>query len=271
MPSAARIEGAAMIAALLPVDIPDMNVTIAARDTRHGRGISFTIHRPSAHSLFGEYRDSIVIPWAEGPQREVGKARLAQAVARHAQIHQIGRLHAEEIEACDHDPETGQSVEDDMPVPSWRIHAPLALRRALDEAGTGESERLDMFERSATIILRGTTVTIEAQEDERDVATWQRMHGGEPMTTRWITRASIRTPKAIWSQGKQRSYLRITTPLPDTVMAAIVGRSPAQIIDLPGLDAPGLTVLAARNTPKGPEFDISRAFSTLGPLPGEAR
>lgn len=270
MPSAARTEGAAMIDRLLPQDVPPMSVTIASRQTHLGRGICFTIHWPSGHALGGEYQSTVIVPGQQGVLREAAEARLAQLATRHVQIQRMARLHLEELEACDYDPGTGQCVEDDMPTPAWRVHAPLALRKALDDAGIGGDERMDMLERSNAVTWRGAAIKIDDREEEDEVLNRRRALNGWPSMARWITRASIRTPKATWTQGKQRCYLRIAMTLPDTMLTALVGRSPAHIVDLPGLNAPGLTVVTAKNTAKGAEFDISRAFSLLGPLPGEA-
>lgn len=269
MPSAAQIAGADMVRALLPLDATPPKVTIASRDMGDGRGIAFTFWWPEWHGLRGEYRATVVVPRWAGPLRDAAEARLAQLVSRHVQIERVARLHAEEREACDHDPDMDLTIDDDMPMPPWRIHAPLALRRALDEAGIDAEGRFDLVERSTAIQWRGATIGVDDREEEDAPLLRDTRHPEISRATRWVRRATIASSKATWSQGIKKSYLKVHMTMPETLLAAVVGRSPAHIIDLPGLDAPGLVVIGSRTTAMGCEFDITRGFSMLGALPGE--
>jgi len=156
-----------------------------------------------------------------------------------------------------------------MPISAWRIHAPLALRRALDEAGVRDEDRVDLVERSTAVESRGALIGVDDREEE-DAPLLRGTSAPEiARATRWVRRATISSSKATWSQGIKKSYLKVHMPMPETLLTALIGRSPSHIIDLPGLDAPGLTVIGSRSTPTGCEFGITRAFSMLGALPGE--
>lgn len=271
MPSAAQIAGAEMLADMLPIGATLPKVTIASRATHMGRGIAFTIHWPEWHYQVGEYRATVIVPQATGPLRDAAQRRLKQLIERHAQIEQLANSYAAERLACDYDPAADFMVDDDMPIPSWRIHAPLVLRHALDEAGVSEETRLDLVERQTGIEWRGATIIISECEQD-DALRLRAKKSQQPEvanTSKWIRRATITSPKGIWSQGITRCYLKIPMPMPETVRAAVIGRSPGHIIDLPGLDAPGLCVISSVATASGTLFDITRAHTMLGPAPGE--
>ena len=259
MPSAAQAEGERTLADMLPRGYPRPNVTIRAR----GEAIAYTVWPHAAAIGHGEYRATVVVPREDGRTREAALERLRQLLGRIVEMEGIVQLRTEERLACDLDEETECMVDDDMDVAPWRIHCPLALRRALDTMGADGPRRMTAFN-EGRIQIGDVTVSIDDRRDEtpgRIGDVWS--------DQAWIRRATITGPGIVYSQGMTRSYLRIDRNLPETIASAMVGRSPSDLVDLPGMDAAGLLVTGARRTRNaGLHFETTRVHGTLGPPPG---
>lgn len=267
MPSAAQIRGLAIVRSMLPAGANGPDVNIRANRTM-GPGIAFSTWPHPHGGRGGEYHETVVMPDADGPEREAAKDRLRQILARWLEIETVIADMLDEARACDED-DLGNHVDDDMPTPAWRHHCPAPLRVAMDRAGLGERERLDLVETSGSFTIGAYTVRIhECDLRELPMGVAARGRG-----CRTVRRCTVEAPGVYFSQGINRCYLRIDRLVPQTIQSSLIGRSPSLLIDMPGLDAPGLAVLGAEFSTgrQRVTFDLSRNFTMMSTPPSLRR
>lgn len=260
MPSAAMIAGRATIRSILPQDMVGPETNIRAR----GNDIAISIYPHRCGGTGGEYRETVLLPTTEGPDRDERLERLRAILFRWAEVEIVRRMIREEDAACDED-DQGNLVDDDMPVPGWRTHCPAVLRRIADVQGVGGI----LDETRSRIDLGRATLSIDHVDDR-----WSHLREGRGSRCRTITRITLEAPGILYSQGIARSYLKIARRLPDTTIAALIGQPAAELVDLPGLDIPALRIRKAAPSRNFVVFDVDRAFAMLAPppeRPGTAR
>ena len=253
MPSAAMIAGRATIRSILPQDMVGPETNIRAR----GNDIAISIYPHRCGGTGGEYRETVLLPTTEGRDRDERLERLRAVLLRWAEVETVRRMIREEDAACDAD-DDGNLIDDDMPVPEWRTHCPAVLRRIADVRGTD-----GMLDEARSGMDLGRAILSIDHVDDRTA----HLHHGRGSRCRTIVRITLQAPGVVYSQGISRSYVKIARRLPDTTTAALIGRPAAELVDLPGLDVPGLRIRNATASRDGVVFDVDRAFAMLAPPP----
>lgn len=236
---------------MLPEDQEGPSATIRARRTEYGPGIAFSVWPHSHQGWIGETMMTIVVPDAECAARDEALWRLSMRLDRWSEIETMMRAGRRWGPA-----ETGTGTDD---VPAWRTHCPTALRLWCDHVGMDDDERQRIGENHA--IPGIGRARIRVNETSTDCAVAHR--------TRAIRRVTITAPGAKFSQGINKCYLTINQRLPETVHMNVMGKPVSRLVDLPGLEWPGMTVVDIhRNDRKGTTtFDLNRGHSMLAPVP----
>lgn len=267
MPSIAKLHGADLLSSMLREGEARPQITIAGRTGPSGPSVAITVWPHSGRSP-GEYRETAVVPFGDGPIREAAIGRVRGLIARWYGIEDAERAYEREQRECDQDQETDQWVEDDMPVPAWRIHCPAALVRLCDAAELDEAGRVALADMALRLTHGGATVTVE--DCERDGCGPSTAPKQSRTGMRMVRRITLTAPGARYSQGIGSCRLELDVELPRTILGAAVGRPLSHLVAMAGLDDPGMIVLkATRGVRGGTRLDVARTFAMLGPMPDQ--
>ena len=202
----------------------------------------------------GEWRQTVAVPLdPEHHARDHAIQRAAQIIGRLVDVRARRLAYAEEVEACDRDPDAGLAIDDDMPIPAARHHCPLVLRTAYDAAGLDDDQRLEHLTGKAPAGLAGATAMVN---DVREGSSVDPFHHA--------TRATIEAPGLRWSQGMKQHYLDVQGRMPETVVRGVVGMPVRLLSDAAWLQAPGIVVLAVKRRRDVTRFELSRAYAFAG-------